>query len=107
MKKFIIFCFITIITCGYYSTSSATTTNVSKGTRFITLKDVTYADRIEDFSSGKTKTLPNRTHLIVDIPGSGNTFSRVRIVKDGGNGALNGKFVWVRTIHLKTLCMKN
>lgn len=105
MKKFLVFCIIALVACTYYNSSNAATPNISKGSRFITVRGIQYANSISEFERDKVKTLPSRTQITVDI--YGNAFTRVRIIRDGGNGNLNGKFVYVRTIHLKQFCMRN
>lgn len=99
MKKFIIFCLMALMVGVLCEISNATSTSLKNGSAVVSTREVPYANNPTDISDNGTKLAKNTRMVIYQY---GTTISRVRVT----NGKLNGKFVYVRTIYLKTFCVK-
>lgn len=99
MKKFFILCLMAFMACMFCEVSNATPPTIKNGSAVVTIRGIPYADNPNDIRDDGAK-IPNDTRLIIYQYGT--TISRVRVT----NGNLNGKFVYVRTHHLKTFCIK-
>ena len=99
MKRFIIFCLMAFMVGVFCEVSNATSTPLKNGSAVVSTREIPYANNPTDISDNGTKLAKNTRMVIYQY---GATISRVRVT----NGKLNGKFVYVRTIHLKSFCMR-
>lgn len=99
MKKFIVFCLMAFMVGVLCEVSNATSTSLKNGSAVVTTRGIPYADNPNDIKDDGVK-IPKDTRLVVYQYGA--TISRVRVT----NGKLNGKFIYVRTIHLKSFCVR-
>ena len=99
MKKFIVFCLMAFMVGVLCEVSNATSTSLKNGNAVMTTRGIPYADNPTDIREDGAK-IPKDTRLVIYQYGA--TISRVRV----SNGKLNGKFVYVRTHHLKTFAIK-
>ena len=99
MKKFILFWLIAVMVGVLCEVSTAASTSLKNGSVVVTTKGIPYSENPADIKDDGAK-IPKDSRLVIYQYGA--IVSRVRV----SNGKLNGKFVYVRTYHLKTFTIK-
>ena len=122
MKKFIVFCLMAFMVCSCSCSCSTNTSSNEEYTGYFTTNQIVPCansvgnlDQMCSYCSvqnmngmismaqlGIATLLPEFAFLyVVDY---GYTNSKVKIIRDGADGEMNGCIVYVKTDHLKRLC---